>query len=205
MRGGGTPARVDGLRAMCIRELERRGIQRAHSAAAADLVTGAVKNALADERGRWLLGAHPEARSEHRLRMRGKDGLRSYAIDRLFRDAAGERWIVDFKTSRHEGAGLEEFSMSSASATSRNSMRTRRHSAVRASGFTFRFCAAGGSGLQASMVSKSPGEQISRISQSGEHSRKLCLIAGGCSQVSPSSKRSSPCPSISTLHQPFSM
>ncbi len=106
---GWTTARVDGLRAMCIRELERRGIQRAHSAAAADLVTGAVKNALADERGRWLLGAHPEARSEHRLRMRGKDGLRSYAIDRLFRDAAGERWIVDFKTSRHEGAGLEEF------------------------------------------------------------------------------------------------
>ena len=35
--------------------------------------------------------------------------MRSYVIDRLFRDAAGERWIVDFKTSRHEGGGLEAF------------------------------------------------------------------------------------------------
>lgn len=35
--------------------------------------------------------------------------MRSYVIDRLFRDAAGERWIVDFKTSRHEGGGLEQF------------------------------------------------------------------------------------------------
>ena len=31
------------------------------------------------------------------------------AIDRTFVDAAGTRWIVDYKTSRHEGAGREEF------------------------------------------------------------------------------------------------
>ncbi len=30
-------------------------------------------------------------------------------IDRTFVDAAGVRWVVDYKTSRHEGAGLEEF------------------------------------------------------------------------------------------------
>jgi len=30
-------------------------------------------------------------------------------IDRAFVDAAGVRWIVDYKTSRHEGAGREEF------------------------------------------------------------------------------------------------
>ena len=41
--------------------------------------------------------------------MHGPTGLRSYVIDRLFRDAGGERWIVDFKTSRHEGAGVEAF------------------------------------------------------------------------------------------------
>jgi ATP-dependent exoDNAse (exonuclease V) beta subunit len=35
--------------------------------------------------------------------------MRTLVIDRLFEDAGGERWIVDFKTSRHEGAGLEEF------------------------------------------------------------------------------------------------
>ncbi len=30
-------------------------------------------------------------------------------IDRTFLDDRGVRWIVDFKTSTHEGAGLEEF------------------------------------------------------------------------------------------------
>jgi ATP-dependent exoDNAse (exonuclease V) beta subunit len=101
--------RVDALRPMFARELERRGIQRARSEDAAALVADALRNGLGDERGRWLLGPHPEARSEHRLRMRGGNGVRSYVIDRLFRDTAGKRWIVDFKTSRHEGAGLEEF------------------------------------------------------------------------------------------------
>jgi ATP-dependent exoDNAse (exonuclease V) beta subunit len=27
----------------------------------------------------------------------------------MFRDANGTRWIVDFKTSRHEGSGVEAF------------------------------------------------------------------------------------------------
>jgi ATP-dependent exoDNAse (exonuclease V) beta subunit len=101
--------RVDALRSLFARELERRGIQRSRSTDAADLVADALKNSLADERGRWLLGSHPESRSEHRLRVRSRDAIRSYVIDRLFRDVGGERWIVDFKTSRHEGGGLEAF------------------------------------------------------------------------------------------------
>ena len=101
--------RVDALRRRFSRELQRRGIQRSSSDEAAALVVNALKNAITDERGRWLLGPHPEARTEHRLRMRSADGVRSYVIDRLFRDVAGERWIVDFKTSRHEGGGLEVF------------------------------------------------------------------------------------------------
>jgi hypothetical protein len=101
--------RVDALRKRFSRELERRGIQRSRSGEAAALVADALNNAIADDRGRWLLGAHPEARSEHRLRMRTPDGVRSYVIDRLFRDVGGDRWIVDFKTSRHEGGGLELF------------------------------------------------------------------------------------------------
>jgi ATP-dependent helicase/nuclease subunit A len=30
-------------------------------------------------------------------------------IDRTFIDAEGVRWVIDFKTSRHEGADLAEF------------------------------------------------------------------------------------------------
>jgi hypothetical protein len=101
--------RVEALRPLFARELERRGIQRSRSKEAAGLVADALKNALVDERGRWLLGPHAEARSEHRLRAHSGTGARSYVIDRLFRDAMGDLWIVDFKTSRHEGGGLEEF------------------------------------------------------------------------------------------------
>ena len=30
-------------------------------------------------------------------------------MDRLFADASGRRWIVDYKTSFHEGGGAEAF------------------------------------------------------------------------------------------------
>jgi hypothetical protein len=30
-------------------------------------------------------------------------------VDRVFQDASGERWIVDYKTSSHEGADPEAF------------------------------------------------------------------------------------------------
>jgi ATP-dependent exoDNAse (exonuclease V) beta subunit len=108
MRGWGA-RRIEALVPAFRRELERRGLQRAQSKAGAELVARALSNAVTDERGRWLLGSHPQARAEHRLRMRAKDGMRTLVIDRLFEDASGERWIVDFKTSRHEGAGLEAF------------------------------------------------------------------------------------------------
>jgi ATP-dependent exoDNAse (exonuclease V) beta subunit len=101
--------RIDRLRPTFLKELERRGIRRTHLKAAEEMVASALMNALADERGRWLLGPHPEAHSEHRVRMRTREGLRTFVIDRLFREATGQRWIVDFKTSRHEGGNLEQF------------------------------------------------------------------------------------------------
>ena len=106
---GWNEARVDALTAGFARDLQRRGLQRKDAETAAEQVANALKNALADDRGRWLLGPHPEAATEYRLRVRHQGRLRTYVIDRLLRDAAGTRWIVDFKTSRHEGAGVEQF------------------------------------------------------------------------------------------------
>jgi ATP-dependent exoDNAse (exonuclease V) beta subunit len=100
---------VDALKKQFAKELERRGVPSRDLKASTESVSGALKNAISDERGRWVLGPYPEAHSEYRLRMRSKDGVRSYVIDRMFRDAAGDRWIVDFKISRHEGAGVEAF------------------------------------------------------------------------------------------------
>jgi hypothetical protein len=35
--------------------------------------------------------------------------LTNVVIDRSFIDESGTRWVIDFKTSRHEGGGLETF------------------------------------------------------------------------------------------------
>ena len=101
--------RVDALNKKFSKELERRGVPSRDLKSSTESVGVALKNAVSDERGRWVLGPHPEARSEYRLRVRDRDGVRSYMIDRLFRDTAGDRWIVDFKTSSHEGGGVEAF------------------------------------------------------------------------------------------------
>ena len=97
--------RVDSLRPRFKTALERRGVQAAELIAASDLVAAALKNTIADERGRWVLGAHPESKSEHRIRT----PERSYVVDRFFRDSDGVRWVVDFKTGRHEGGDQEAF------------------------------------------------------------------------------------------------
>jgi ATP-dependent exoDNAse (exonuclease V) beta subunit len=97
--------RVDSLSAQFRKDLQRRGVAPADLDAAAGLVASALKNALSDERGRWALGPHPVSRTEHRLRNRE----RSFRIDRYFEDAKGKKWVVDYKTSVHEGAGLDVF------------------------------------------------------------------------------------------------
>ncbi|MEK6244088.1 MAG: UvrD-helicase domain-containing protein [Pseudomonadota bacterium] len=97
--------RVESLRPRFKKELERRGVQASELIAASDLVVAALANTIADDRGRWLLGPHSEARSEYRLRT----AARRLVIDRVLRDEEGRRWIVDFKTSRHTGADVDGF------------------------------------------------------------------------------------------------
>ncbi|MDH4190000.1 MAG: PD-(D/E)XK nuclease family protein, partial [Betaproteobacteria bacterium] len=106
---GWSVARVDDLRGHFARQLEDRGVAVDELEAAAERVAVALKNTLADPRGRWLLGPQREARNEYRLSAVVKEGLRHYVIDRVFVDEHGERWIVDWKTSRHEGADVEAF------------------------------------------------------------------------------------------------
>jgi ATP-dependent helicase/nuclease subunit A len=73
-------------------------------------VQQALDNSLADARGRWLLDAgHREARSEYALTAWIGERAQNVIIDRTFVDEHGQRWIVDYKTSTHEGGGLEVF------------------------------------------------------------------------------------------------
>ena len=101
--------RIASLRRRFETDLRRRGVVPAELERSAGLVASALRNTLADERGRWILGPHGQARSEYRLRVRSADGARTYVMDRVFRDRDGRLWVVDFKTSRHEGAAVEAF------------------------------------------------------------------------------------------------
>jgi len=98
--------RVERLRPQFGRELERRGVALTQVKRATGIVVASLKNALADERGRWILGPHPYARSELRIRTSSRKTMR---IDRYIEDAQGVRWVVDFKTGEHRGADTDAF------------------------------------------------------------------------------------------------
>ncbi|MFM9972423.1 MAG: PD-(D/E)XK nuclease family protein, partial [Burkholderiales bacterium] len=89
--------------------LAARGVAESECGAAAGRVAEALKRTLGDQRGQWLLGERREAKSEYRLSSMNATGRRDWVIDRTFLDDEGTRWIVDFKTSRHEGGDVEAF------------------------------------------------------------------------------------------------
>ena len=89
-------------------ELRLLGVEEAEIAPASVRVVAALRSALEDPHGRFVLGAHDDARSELTLTLRSGDALEHIRLDRTF-VADGERWIVDFKTSRHEGGERAAF------------------------------------------------------------------------------------------------
>ena len=107
LRGWDVP-RIGKLEAQIANELAARGVAARELDAAVARVAQGLSNALTDERGRWLLGPRERAASELRLRTAKSGRLRTLVIDRTF-FADGARWVVDYKTSNHEGAGLEAF------------------------------------------------------------------------------------------------
>jgi len=96
--------------AALLRRLERAGVPEREWGEAANLIVSALERTLGDARGRWILkSTHREASSELALTGIAAGSLRSVVIDRSFVDEEGTRWVIDYKTSRHEGGGLEEF------------------------------------------------------------------------------------------------
>jgi ATP-dependent exoDNAse (exonuclease V) beta subunit len=91
------------------RLLIRSGLVGQELEAATNRVLKALGQALADPRGRWVLGPQGEARTEWELTMRVDGRPRRIAPDRTFVAADGARWIVDYKTGSHAGGSLDEF------------------------------------------------------------------------------------------------
>ncbi len=85
------------------------GLNRVEAGAGAKRCVEIVCKALADERGRWVLGAQREAGAEVALTGLLDGVVRRVVIDRTFLDEDGTRWIIDYKTGEHRGGSLERF------------------------------------------------------------------------------------------------
>ncbi len=73
-------------------------------------VMDALLNVLNESRGRWVFDEkHTAAACEYALTGTINQRLISVVIDRTFIDDQGIRWIIDYKTSIHEGGGLQSF------------------------------------------------------------------------------------------------
>lgn len=90
--------------------LAERGLGPKDADDAATQVEQALLRLISDERGRWTLAPHEDAQSEYALSCVLENGrVQHFKLDRTFVDDHGTRWIIDYKTARHEGSGLDAF------------------------------------------------------------------------------------------------
>ncbi|MEM6639623.1 MAG: UvrD-helicase domain-containing protein [Pseudomonadota bacterium] len=75
------------------------GTPHGHLAEALEHAERAVRGALSDPRGRWILSDHAQAQSEWALSAWLDGRVQNVVLDRTFVDEDGVRWIIDYKTS----------------------------------------------------------------------------------------------------------
>lgn len=100
--------RVDGLTGRFVQWFVQRGHGQDDSARAAAEVRHDLITALNSETGRWILGPHESAGCEVPITSSDDGTMRAHVVDRTF-VADGVRWIIDYKTTRHNGDDLERF------------------------------------------------------------------------------------------------
>jgi ATP-dependent helicase/nuclease subunit A len=94
----------------CAARLREQGIAATQANVLADAIVQRLGELVAETRAQWLLFTpHRESASELALSGIVDGELRNVVIDRSFVDDTGTRWIIDYKTGRHAGGGLEEF------------------------------------------------------------------------------------------------
>ncbi|HET7731989.1 MAG TPA: UvrD-helicase domain-containing protein [Usitatibacter sp.] len=101
-------ARITAIRPAIANELAALGVGPREVDAAAARAVAALSASLDDPRGRWVLGPHAGARNEYRISALVNGERRQLVIDRMFVHDA-RTWVVDYKTSSHEGADVEGF------------------------------------------------------------------------------------------------
>ncbi len=100
-------AQSENARGLTARWLRESGIAGEAAEAIIGRVHQAVAAALDDDKGRWVLGGEGHAE----LALSGVlDGeVVTVILDRVRIDENGTHWIIDYKTSSHEGGNLEGF------------------------------------------------------------------------------------------------
>ena len=91
------------------RLLLHAGVRADEVTATAARVSQALAQVQGSSRAQWILEDHGEARSEYAIAGVDRGEIVRGKVDRTFIDGEGTRWIVDFKTSVHQGGELEEF------------------------------------------------------------------------------------------------
>ncbi len=73
-------------------------------------VQEALMNVVSDPKGKWIMSEqHIDAQNEYALTGLYNNSIVNIKIDRTFIDKDGIRWIIDYKTSRHEQADTDDF------------------------------------------------------------------------------------------------
>ncbi|MFQ5658822.1 MAG: UvrD-helicase domain-containing protein [Gammaproteobacteria bacterium] len=90
--------------------LKQSGVPDKEIKHAGKQVEEALIKMIQDERGRWIVsGEHTEQQNEYALSGFYHDRIINVVIDRTFVDNESNRWIVDYKTSRHTGSDVQAF------------------------------------------------------------------------------------------------
>jgi len=90
--------------------LLHEGISQHHLDEALQRCFQGLINCLSSQKAQWILShQHQEQHNEWALTYMEGSVSKHIVLDRSFIDAQGTRWVIDYKTGGHEGAGLDNF------------------------------------------------------------------------------------------------
>ena len=107
--GSWNAGKIGGLRHDYLETLRALGVPEEELETAGGWVEQALTSVLEDPRGQWVLASREGQKSEYALSGIYGGNVINIIIDRTFIDENGTRWIVDYKTSRHESGDVDEF------------------------------------------------------------------------------------------------
>jgi ATP-dependent helicase/nuclease subunit A len=90
--------------------LSEEGVSQSALSATVTRIQNILTRTAQDQWSQWIFAeTHADSHFEWEWMAQFESGLEIIRIDRSFIDANGTRWIIDYKTSSHEGEGLEQF------------------------------------------------------------------------------------------------